>query len=89
LACLVLGVLAAVGARGGRWPVITLQVPASLLQIPGVLAHEAVVSLNESRYIDATAGILQVLLTVLAMLIGLVVAKYMTDPHWAFEREQV
>ncbi|MCB2413859.1 threonine/serine exporter family protein [Demequina sp. TTPB684] len=85
LACLVLGVLAATGARGGRWPVITLQVPASLVQIPGVLAHEAVVSLNEARYIDATAGILQVLLTVLAILIGLVVAKYMTDRHWAFE----
>jgi len=88
LACLVLGVLAAAGARGGRWPVITLQVPATLVQIPGVLAHEAVVSLNESRYVDATAGILQVLLTVLAILIGLVVAKFMTDPHWAFEREQ-
>ncbi len=85
LACLVLGILAAAGARGGRWPVITLQVPASLVQIPGVLAHEAVVSLNEARYIDATAGILQVLLTVLAILIGLVVAKYMTDRHWAFE----
>ncbi|MBC7297699.1 MAG: threonine/serine exporter family protein, partial [Demequina sp.] len=86
LACLVLGVLAATGARGGRWPVITLQVPASLVQIPGVLAHEAIVSLNKSRYVDATAGILQVLLTVLAMLIGLVVAKYITDRHWAFER---
>ncbi|WP_291379056.1 threonine/serine exporter family protein [Demequina sp.] len=86
LACLVLGIFAALGARGGRWPVITLQVPACLVQIPGVLAHEAVVSLNEARYIDATAGILQVLLTVLAILVGLVVAKYMTDRHWAFER---
>ena len=87
LACFVLGLLAAVGAKGGRWPVITLQVPAALVQIPGVLAHEAVVSLNEARYVDATAGILQVLLTVLAILVGLVVAKYLTDPHWAFERE--
>jgi len=88
LACFVLGLLAAVGAKGGRWPVITLQVPAALVQIPGVLAHEALVSLNEARYVDATAGILQVLLTVLAILVGLVVAKYLTDPHWAFEREQ-
>ncbi len=85
LACLVLGLLAAFGARGGRFPVITLQVPASLVQIPGVLAHEAVVSLNESRYVDATAGILQVLLVVLAILIGLVVAKFVTDKHWAFD----
>ena len=85
LACLALGLLAALGARGGRWPLITLQVPASLVQIPGVLAHESVVSLNEARYNDATADILQVLLVVLAMLIGLVVAKYLTDRHWAFE----
>ncbi len=85
LACFVLGLLAAFGARGGRWPVITLQVPASLVQIPGVLAHEAVVSLNDARYVDATAGILQVLLVVLAILIGLVVAKYVTDKNWAFD----
>lgn len=88
LSCMVLGLFAAVGAKGGRWPVITLQVPAALVQIPGVLIHEAVVSLNEARYIDATAELLQVLLTVLAILVGLVVAKYLTDPHWAFERER-
>ncbi len=87
LSCMVLGLFAAIGARGGRWPVITLQVPAALVQIPGVLVHEAVVSLNEARYIDATAELLQVLLTVLAILVGLVVAKYLTDPHWAFERQ--
>jgi uncharacterized membrane protein YjjB (DUF3815 family) len=85
LACTMLGLLAAAGAAGGRWPVITLQVPASLVQIPGVLAHEAVVNLNKSDYVQATAGILQVLLVVLAMLVGLVVAKFFTDHHWAFE----
>lgn len=85
LACFVLGLFAALGARGGRLPVITLQVPASLVQIPGVLAHEAVVSLNEARYVDATSGILQVSLVVLAILIGLVVAKFVTDKHWAFD----
>jgi len=85
LACTVLGLLAAAAASGGRWPIITLQVPASLVQIPGVLAHEAVVSLNKADYVQATAGILQVLLVVLAMLVGLVVAKYVTDRHWAFE----
>jgi uncharacterized membrane protein YjjB (DUF3815 family) len=85
LACTVLGLLAAAAAAGGRWPIITLQVPASLVQIPGVLAHEAVVSLNKADYVEATAGILQVLLVVLAMLVGLVVAKYLTDRHWAFE----
>lgn len=85
LACFVLGLMAAAGAAGGRYPVITLQVPASLVQIPGVLAHEAVVSLNNGDYVEATAGILQVTLVVLAMLVGLVVAKFFTDKHWAFD----
>jgi uncharacterized membrane protein YjjP (DUF1212 family) len=86
LACLVIGVLAALVSSRGRWPVITLSVPAVLLMIPGVTAHQAVVSVNESRYADAMSGILQAVLTVLAVMVGLVIAKLLTDRDWAFER---
>lgn len=86
LACVIVGVLAAWAARGGRWPVITLSVPAVLVMIPGVTAHQAVVSVNEARYADATSGILQAVLTVLAIMVGLVIAKLLTDRDWAFER---
>ena len=86
VACLGVGVLAAIAARGGRFPVITLSVPAVLVMIPGVSAHEALVSLNRGDYGAATAGILQVALVVLSIMVGLVAAKLVTDKHWAFER---
>ena len=56
-----------------------------LFLLPGFALITGALDLATSDY---SAGILQVLLTVLAILIGLVVAKFMTDPHWAFEREQ-
>jgi uncharacterized membrane protein YjjP (DUF1212 family) len=67
IACVVVGVLAAAVAHYGRWPVITLSVPGVLVMIPGVTAHQAVV-------------------TVLAIMVGLVIAKLLTDRDWAFER---
>ena len=84
-ACFLVGVLAALVARGGRFPVITLSVPAVLVMIPGVSAHEALVALNGGDYIDATAGILLVTLVVLSIMVGLVMAKLVTDREWAFE----
>ena len=86
VACLVVGCLAAFAARGGRWPVITLSVPAVLVMIPGVAAHEALVALNSGDYAEATAGILQVVLVVLSIMVGLVAAKLVTDKDWAFGR---
>lgn len=86
VACLGVGCLAAFAARGGRWPVITLSVPAVLVMIPGVAAHEALVALNRGDYNAAIAGILQVVLVVLSIMVGLVTAKLVTDREWAFGR---
>ncbi len=88
VACIVVGVLAAFAARGGRYPVITLSVPAVLVMVPGVTAHEAVVSLNRGDYATSVAGILLVSLVVLSIMVGLVVAKLLTDPEWAFSRTE-
>lgn len=85
-ACVVVGVLAAFLARGGRYPVITLSVPAVLVMVPGVTAHEAVVSLNRGDYGSAVSGILLVSLVVLSIMVGLVIAKLLTDREWAFSR---
>ena len=85
-ACVVVGVLAAFAARGGRYPNITLSVPAVLVMVPGVTAHEAVVSLNRGDYGSAVEGVLKVILVVLAIMVGLVIAKLITDREWAFER---
>ncbi|WP_161794575.1 threonine/serine ThrE exporter family protein [Demequina globuliformis] len=86
IACVGVGVLAAAAARGGRFPVITLSVPAVLVMIPGVAAHEALVALNGGDYTGAMAGILEVTLIVLSIMVGLVVAKLVTDKEWSFAR---
>lgn len=87
LACLIVGALGAWVAGNGRYPVIILTVPAVLVMIPGVAAHESLVSLNDGDYTGATSGILLVVLVVLAIMVGLVVAKLLFDREWAFERE--
>lgn len=86
VACLLAGCLSAAAARGGRYPHITLSVPAVLVMIPGVVAHEALMSLNAGDYTAATAGILEVVLIVLGIMVGLVGAKLLTDKEWAFGR---
>lgn len=88
LACIVVGILAAFAARGGRYPVITLSVPAVLVMVPGVTAHEAVVSLNRGDYTSAVSGILLVSLVVLSIMVGLVIAKLVTDREWALTRTE-
>lgn len=85
IACVIVGVLAALAADLARSPIITLQVPAVLVMIPGVLAFQSVVSLNEGRYVDTIGAILEVLLVVLSIMVGLVIGKLLTDRHWSFE----
>lgn len=85
MACLLVGVLAAAASWRGRFPVITLSVPAVLVMIPGVSAHQALVALNGGDFAAATAGILQVILVVLSIMVGLVGAKLVTDREWAFD----
>ncbi len=89
VACLAVGCMAAFVARGGRYPHITLSVPAVLVMIPGVAAHESLMSLNAGDYTQATAGILRVVLVVLSIMVGLVGAKLLTDKEWAFGRTDV
>lgn len=87
LACVIVGALGAWAACNGRYPVITLTVPAVLVMIPGVAAHESLVSVNEGDYTGAMSGILLVVLVVLAIMVGLVIAKLLFDREWAFEKE--
>jgi len=88
LACFAVGCLSTWVARGGRFPHITLSVPAVLVMIPGVAAHQALMDINAGDYTSAIGGILLVVLVVLAIMVGLVGAKLVTDPEWAFGRTQ-
>jgi len=86
IGCVLVGVLVAIAAPRTPSPIITLQVPAVLVMIPGVLAFQSVVSLNEGNYTDTIGAILEVVLVVLSIMVGLVIAKLITDPKWAFDR---
>lgn len=88
LACLGVGCLAAIVARGGRYPHITLSVPGVLVMIPGVAAHQALMDINAGDYSAAIGGVLMVVLVVLAIMVGLVGAKLVTDKEWAMGRTQ-
>ncbi|SEI89122.1 threonine/serine ThrE exporter family protein [Demequina mangrovi] len=86
IACVLVGVLVAIAAPRTGSPIITLQVPAVLVMIPGVLAFHSVVSLNEGDYTDTVGSVLQVVLIVLSIMVGLVIAKLFTDRQWAFDK---
>ena len=86
VACIAVGVLAAAISSKTRWPIITLSVPATLIMIPGAKVYGAMVSLNEGASVEALASGVDAILVVLAIAIGLVIAKLMTDPTWSSER---
>jgi uncharacterized membrane protein YjjP (DUF1212 family) len=86
VACIVVGVLAAMVSAPRRWPIITLSVPATLVMIPGVKVYGAMVNLNEGFSAAALAQGTDAVFVVLAIAVGLVIAKLITDRDWAFEK---
>ncbi len=86
VACVGVGVLAALISAPRRWPIITLSVPATLIMIPGVKVYGAMVKLNEGFSVDALAQAADAVFVVLSIAVGLVIAKLITDPDWAFEK---
>jgi len=86
VACVVVGVLAALISAPRRWPIITLSVPATLIMIPGVKVYNAMVKLNEGFSSTALAQAADAVFVVLSIAVGLVIAKLITDPDWAFEK---
>jgi len=85
LACVLVGVLAAIATRATGYPNITLNVPATLIMIPGVRVYKTMVSLNEGFSIEALSAGIDAAFVVLSIAVGLVIAKLITDPDWSFE----
>jgi uncharacterized membrane protein YjjP (DUF1212 family) len=86
LACIVVGVLAALVANWKKYPNITLSVPATLIMIPGARIYKTMVNLNQGVSTAAVASGLDAALVMLAIAVGLVIAKLLTDPSWSFEK---
>ena len=86
LAALVVGLLAAYVAPRIRVPRVTIAVPAVVIMVPGVTAYRAVFSLSEGETVQALAYGVEAGLVVVALSIGLAVARMLTDPTWGSER---
>ncbi|MCB7135065.1 threonine/serine ThrE exporter family protein [Cellulosimicrobium marinum] len=85
-AALLVGLLAAVVAPALRVPRITVSVPAVVIMVPGVTAYRAVYEFNTGATTQALAYAVETGLVVVALAIGLAVARMLTDPRWTFER---
>ena len=67
-------------------PRITVSVPAVVIMVPGAAAYRAVFHLNNGDTTQALAFGFQAGLVIVAIAIGLAVARMLTDKAWAFER---
>ena len=83
---LLVGLLTAVVAPRLGVPRITVSVPAVVIMVPGVTAYRAVYHLSEGDTTAALAYGFEAGLVVVALSIGLAVARMLTDRAWAFDR---
>nr|WP_223875208.1 threonine/serine exporter family protein [Nanchangia anserum] len=70
---------------GFRYSRVSLSVPASVIMIPGVPLYAALTHMNQGAYTQAISSLVEVLLVVLAIGIGLAIARMLTDPGWRTE----
>lgn len=85
-AALLVGLLAAVIAPRLGVPRITVSVPAVVIMVPGVTAYRAVFHLSNGDTTQALAYGVQAALVIVALAVGLAVARMLTDREWGFER---
>jgi uncharacterized membrane protein YjjP (DUF1212 family) len=83
---LMVGVLAAYIAPAMKVPRITMSVPAVVIMVPGVTAYRAVYEFNSGATLEALASTVEAGLVIVALAIGLAVARMLTDRNWTFER---
>ncbi|WP_435738205.1 threonine/serine exporter family protein [Cellulosimicrobium sp. PMB13] len=85
-AALLVGLLAATLAPALRVPRITVSVPAVVIMVPGVTAYRAVYEFNTGATTQALAYAVEAGLVIVALAIGLAVARMLTDRRWTFEQ---
>jgi uncharacterized membrane protein YjjP (DUF1212 family) len=84
-AALLVGLLAAYVAPRLGVPRITVSVPAVVIMVPGVSAYRSVFYLSNGDTTQALAYGVQAGLVVVALSVGLAVARMLTDREWGFE----
>lgn len=81
---LLVGVLAWLAGRAFALPRIILSVPSVVIMIPGAAAFRCLLDVNDGRLVAGLEIGLSAGMTVLGMVVGLVAARMLTDPQWAF-----
>lgn len=82
LAGLLVGILANLVAPRMDVPRITLSVPAVVIMVPGAAAYRAIYFLNDGQTVEALAFGVQAAFVVVALTIGLTIARTLTDRSW-------
>ena len=79
---LIVGILANLVAPRMNIPRIILSVPAVVIMVPGAAAYRAVYYLNDGKTVEALAYGVQAAFIVIALAIGLTIARTVTDSAW-------
>ncbi|QPK82188.1 threonine/serine exporter family protein [Schaalia sp. ZJ405] len=85
LAALSAGILANLVAKRTKFSRVTLSVPAVVIMIPGVPLYRSLTYLNNGQMLEALTSLFTVAFTVLAIGIGLSIARMLTDRNWLQE----
>lgn len=83
---LIVGLAAAPLTKRFAIPRITVTVPACLIMIPGTAMYRMMYWFNAENTVRALGFGVDAVLAVLAITIGLAVARMLTDPAWTFAR---
>lgn len=85
LAALLVGLLAWVIATRLDAPRITLTVPAVLIMVPGSSAYRSLVYLQAGDIVPAAEHGVQALAAIMALAVGLTIARLLTEREWSFD----
>nr|WP_241237099.1 threonine/serine exporter family protein [Georgenia faecalis] len=86
LAALAIGLLAAVASTRAHFSRVTLSVPAVVIMVPGVSVYRSLVHLNEGEIAEALNSGVEATFVIMALGVGLAMARILTDRNWAFDR---
>lgn len=86
-AALLVGLCAAWIAAKTRHTRISLSVPAAVIMLPGAAIYQSLAALNSGENQVALEAFGSVLFTVLAIGVGLALARLMTDKKWRVEQQ--
>jgi uncharacterized membrane protein YjjP (DUF1212 family) len=87
IACVIFGLLCALAARWFSMTKIIMTVPTLLVSIPGSSGLRALIYFDRADVTSAIESGVSTVLVVIAMIAGLSGARMLTDPEWAFTRQ--